>query len=602
MSRRRRPFAAAVTFALLLVLSPVHLPAQGVDDRELFEKSIHAAEQALRHFGSHDDPAAQERVAEIGYRIAQEAGYRKMPFTFHLIDMPEPNAFALPGGQIFLTRGMLELDLSDDMLAGLIGHEIAHVVREHGLRMQRRATLLNVLSQALTLGVLVAAEQGRDRGGDPLDRIDPQSRTGDMVQGTAAAGMVVSELLLRSYNREFEDEADEEGQRWAAAAGFDPVGTRELFARMRARMPESREYGYWRTHPFFEDRVEAAAVREKGLVVLEPDSADTFRARTQAALLAFLKDYRPVPPEEAAPVERRPPEGAAELAGETPLQAADLLKEAALLAWPQGGAADRLRLEELHALRDRERAEPALSQDYGRLIEVYGEHLEEVQELTPESPLVETLEAEIAGFASKRDELYPRAVEVFDAGVYETGFLATFLSNYPEAPQAPAVAFALGEHYSRLGRQSDAVGQYLRSWQEAPESPAGHRALAGLRRLAPTLLQLGALQQLAAQEDDPALAETARERLAKLASSYDDLANGAEYLRSYPDGPFAEPVNSRLNDLAHKLYAELVLYQAVGDHVKALERIQKILDHAPLSPAAEQLRARAVIDEAATPS
>ena len=80
-------------------------------------------------------------MAAIGYRLAQESKFQDFPFTFYLIDMPEPNAFALPGGQIFITKGMLDLGLNDDMLAGLLGHEIGHVVLKHGTRIQRRATL-----------------------------------------------------------------------------------------------------------------------------------------------------------------------------------------------------------------------------------------------------------------------------------------------------------------------------------------------------------------------------------------------------------------------------------------------------------------------------
>ena len=197
-------------------------------------------------------------MAEIGYRVAQESNFRDFPLTFYLVDLPVPNAFALPGGQIFLTKGMLDLRLNDDMLAGLLGHEIGHVVLDHGMRMKRRATLLNVLSQALLAGVVISASRSdRQPGGIP-DPYGGGSSSGDLVLGTAAAGAVVSELLLRSYSREFEDEADDEGQRLAAGAGFDPDGTRQLMERMRAHMPETREYGYWRTHPFFEERVRAA--------------------------------------------------------------------------------------------------------------------------------------------------------------------------------------------------------------------------------------------------------------------------------------------------------------------------------------------------------
>jgi len=81
-----------------------------------------------------------------------------------------------------------------------------------------------------------------------------------------------------------------------------------------------------------------------------------------------------------------------------------------------------------------------------------------------------------------------------------------------------------------------------------------------------------------------------------MAASYEEMANGADYLRHYPDGTRADIVEDRLNDLADKLYGELILYQTVGDTVKGIERIQKILTYAPNSPAAEKLRDRMVLE------
>ena len=202
--------------ALLVSLLPV-AGAQEISKPELFGKTLEAARGALEHYGSGDDPEALRRIADIGYELAVQSDFRDFPFSFYLIDMPVPNAFALPGGQIFVTRGMLDLGLSDDMLACLLGHEIAHVTRRHGTRMQKRATLLNILSQALLVGVMVGVDDEPENPYDPYGR--PGSRKGSLVQGAAATGMVFSELLLRNYSREFEDDADVIGQRLAAAAG-----------------------------------------------------------------------------------------------------------------------------------------------------------------------------------------------------------------------------------------------------------------------------------------------------------------------------------------------------------------------------------------------
>lgn len=149
-------------------------------DIDLFQKSLAAAAEALRTYGPDRDPAALRRVADIGYRVAQETHYAGFPISFYLIDMAEPNAFALPGGQVFVTRGMLELGLTDDELAALLGHEVGHVVGQHSMKMERRATLLNVLSQALLVGAIFKADQlggGRPRASIRVTRTTPTIHT-----------------------------------------------------------------------------------------------------------------------------------------------------------------------------------------------------------------------------------------------------------------------------------------------------------------------------------------------------------------------------------------------------------------------------------------
>ena len=553
-------------------MAPTQSGAQEIAKEDLFEKTLKAALQALAFYGRYDNPEEMQRVADIGYRIAQESKFQDYPYTFYLADMPEPNAFALPGGQIFITRGMLDLGLSDDMLAGLLGHEIGHVVMQHGTRMQRKATLLNVLSQALLVGVMIGASQGNNRNDVPTDPYGRGNNTGDLIQGTAAAGAVISELLLRSYSREFEDEADDEGQRLAAAAGFDPKGTQQLMEKMLAHMPQSKEYGYWRTHPFFDDRAQAANVRDDLLKIQEPSSADVYRIKTQNLLLEFAERSKIEP--ELIPH----------------------LKQEALIAWPQGPAADALRLERLHGLRDVLEGKNPLSRDWTRLILAYESELKQVRALTPDSPLVAQLGEEIDSFDEQRRELYPDAVEIFRGGIFETEFLETFASNYPDSPEKPQVALALGDAYSRLGRQSQAVERYLEASAAAPGSEAGERASRGLRNLAVHLEELSALQRLAWESADPQLRELAGQRLATLASEYKELANGAKYLKTYPDGDQVTVVSQRIDELAEALFGEVILYQSVGDHVKGIERIQKILTYAPQSPAAERLRARMVVE------
>jgi predicted Zn-dependent protease/outer membrane protein assembly factor BamD (BamD/ComL family) len=582
------------------------LRAQTISDPDLYTKSLKAAQEALAEYGLYDNPAELARVNRIGFELAQQTPYQKFPFTFSLVDMPVPNAVSLPGGQIFVTRGLLDLGLTDDMMANVLGHEIGHVVLEHYKHLERRATLMNILSNVLLAGVIIASERSHARTGPeaPYDpRVGYEAPGGNRVEGAAAASLVLSELLLRSYSRENEDAADEEGQKLAAAAGYDPDGARQMWLLMESRAPQAREYGYWQTHPFPDERIRAAVARKGTLKIGERHSADDYRQRTQAVLINYLDRERPKLLADAKKQERRSGgEGrrdesarAGEKSRPKPPDVVAYLKESALATWPQGKTADAIRIEQLHGLRDRELAKPLLARDYGSLIRTYRKKQDEVRAVDPRSALLPTITTELKDFDARLKELYPRAVAVLRGGVYETSFLASFRSNFPDAREVPQVALALGEAYSRLGNQTDAVTQYLAASQADPDSSEAKRARAGLVNLAPSLKELAALQQLVDQDRDPELKRLASQRLDEMVKSYDDVANGAEYLRRFPASQHVPEVISRLNVLADNLYGEVVLYQGVGDAPKAIERINKILTDAPLSPAAARLRDRAVL-------
>ena len=574
-------------------------------DEELFGKSLEAAAQAVQVYGAWDNPAALERVASIGYRVARESSYSDFPISFFLADMVEPNAFALPGGHIFVTRGMLELGLNDDALAALLGHEIAHVVKKHGLRLERKAMLLNILSQAVLVGVAVAADKNREptlNVPDPYGYYNTRDRPeGNLVFGSYAASVILSELLLRSYSRDYEDESDMEGQRWASAAGFATDGTVQLMALLGSRLPEnSREYGYWRTHPFFDQRVLAAKARSPELTAGTARPAGEYRQHAQAAILGLENRLQPEKsPEKRDAGERRPDRGpgsreAREL--RPPVTARQLLHQAALTAWPAGPAAEKLRSERLHTARQREiENRPVGARDFGKVLATYDKEIEIVFALTPESPALVEFRAERQTLREQRDTLLDSARAVWQSGVYGTPFLEVFLSNYPDAPEAAAVHLTLGEAYARTARQADAVDQFLDAWKSDPHGPSGEAARRGLRNLAPALDQLTALAELAGQEQDADLSRLAEDRLAGKAGNYSDIADGAAYLAKYPSGVYAEAVTLRLNTLAEGLFGELLLYQSVGDQMKAMDRIQRILTHAPLSPAASKLMAKVTL-------
>ena len=342
-------------------------------------------------------------------------------------------------------------------------------------------------------------------------------------------------------------------------------------AQLGSRLPQSREYGYWRTHPFFDDRLRSAEARGTELRRLEPRPDDEFRQRTQARLLALAAS---------------PKAGA---------ETRELIAQAALSAWPVGTEAEGLRRTKLHAQRDAELGKAPLARRYGEVVAAYATQLALVGALTPDSPFLGELAREKAALEREAAGIYPQALAVWQSGVYETPFLETFLVNYPEAEIAPEVALVLGESYSRLGRQTEAVEKLLRVRELAPEGPLAARAHQLLAGLVPRLDRLAALgEHRRAGRTGAARGRRAAAR--RFAGSYADIADGAEYLRRFPMGAEEEKVRARLDRLAMDLYGEVVLYQGIGDSVRALDRIHRILTHAPASPAADRLREKIVVD------
>jgi len=181
------------------------------------------------------DVTLQARVRDIGGRLAAHAQRHEIPYQFSVLESGEPNAFAVPGGSIFITRRLLDLcDDRGDCVAGVLGHEVIHVDRFHAIRTLAATTAVRTGFHVLSLGRAAI-----------LSRI--------------AGGM--EDLLVKGYRQDQELEADIFGVRIARLAGFDPLGFVELLRRLREVQPEAGGrleaiLGYFRTHPSLDVRIE----------------------------------------------------------------------------------------------------------------------------------------------------------------------------------------------------------------------------------------------------------------------------------------------------------------------------------------------------------
>jgi predicted Zn-dependent protease len=216
-------------------------------------------------------------VRDLGLSIARTTPRADLDWRFFVVDSREVNAFALPGGFIYVNRGLIERAQDLDELAGALGHEIGHVVRRHSVQQMEKQTGANV---AVGLGCTLTRLCNSD-----------VARAAIQVGGAA---------LFARYSRTDEAEADSEAVLNVIAAGIDPHGIPALFRRLieERRTAPLRIAAFFASHPLEEDRI-VATEREisaldpqelKGLRVDDP-SYQAFRARLHAL---------PAPPEPPA--------------------------------------------------------------------------------------------------------------------------------------------------------------------------------------------------------------------------------------------------------------------------------------------------------------
>jgi predicted Zn-dependent protease len=210
-------------------------------------------QQIIAQYGVYEDPTLQQYVNSIGQELAAKSHRAHLKFTFTVLDSPEINAFALPGGYIYITRGIMAYLDSKAELAGVIGHEIGHVTARHSVRQQSGQKASDLLS------VLISATTGVSGLGD----LSNQLSTG----------------ILRGYGREHELEADRLGAEYLHLSGYDPevmlevIGVlkdQEVYEKALAKK-ENRDpniyHGVYSTHPRNDDRLKTVVRAAKNLSV-----------------------------------------------------------------------------------------------------------------------------------------------------------------------------------------------------------------------------------------------------------------------------------------------------------------------------------------------
>ncbi len=198
------------------------------------------AELVEIYMGLYPNEAMTDYVRSVGNRLVAALDENPFEFQFHIADEAVPNAFALPGGYIYVTRGILSLTTTEDELACIMGHEIIHVIDRHSIKQMRSSILPHMLELP---GAIVGTVVNEDLGNLLNTPITTSNN-----------------LLLSSYSRKHETASDTKGIELASKAGYDPNAMATILDRLSRAIElitnEKEKKSYFDDHPYTPDRVD----------------------------------------------------------------------------------------------------------------------------------------------------------------------------------------------------------------------------------------------------------------------------------------------------------------------------------------------------------
>jgi len=189
------------------------------------------AKEVAKEYKPVDDPLIQKRVEDIGKKIVAVSDRKDIDYHFQVLNDDEVNAFSLPGGYVYVNKGLIDKVDNDDELACILGHEVGHIVARHSIKKLQAEQAYSLLR------VLMATTPGAGEAG-------------------AAADAVFTTLLL-GYSRDDEMLADRLGARYAKLAGYDPEAMIKFLQKLQdiERRRPLQPMNYFKTHPYVPDRI-----------------------------------------------------------------------------------------------------------------------------------------------------------------------------------------------------------------------------------------------------------------------------------------------------------------------------------------------------------
>lgn len=251
------PALLLLIVSLLLTAGCAVNPVSGESDFVLLSEDQEIAigrenhAEIIKRYGLYKDKKLQDYIQGVGERLAAVSHRNNLIYRFTILDSREVNAFALPGGYIYITRGLLAYLNNEAELAAVLGHEIGHVTARHSVRQHTAATAGGILASVL------ASQTGVPGAGNVFNAI-----------GTA---------LVRGYGREHELESDRLGAEYLARSGYDPLAMLEVIRVLKDQEVYDRElakrenreprvyHGVFSTHPDNDSRLQQVVGRARAL-------------------------------------------------------------------------------------------------------------------------------------------------------------------------------------------------------------------------------------------------------------------------------------------------------------------------------------------------
>lgn len=541
---------------------------------EEFSKSLDFVLELSKHYKILEDHPEIEKLNEIGYSISANLEDNVL-YSFQIIDIKEPNAFAIPGGFIFVTKGMLDLKLSDNAIASLLAHEIIHIKNKHIYKMEKRQALLSALSTALLMGVLFGVKDEAPKQNLPPWWSVPDSEWGkygqyetkkdNLIEGTYAFSIVFQELLMQGYSRELEMESDREGTYLLAQAGFSPDGSIELLEKLKNHYYEAPDLGYWRSHPYLEDRLELAKVRVSQLKEAKQkiDPVNYRKKIQEKFYLLYLKEKNE--------------------------EKKKIIFNIALNSCRKGILSFDLNLKRIFEIEKKNLPKNIYERKYENLLKEYKKVIEKFKEDPEVHFNLKKLEKNYQEILKEKSDCYIFFKNHFYEGSPSTNYLSAYFENYKDLEEDLYPFLYYASSLLKLNEEEGAV-EVLKEIYNKGNREIREKILEEISINEKNFKNLCAIYSIFNYFEEKFIKENFKSIFLEKLKEAESMEELRKFLDKFPESEFYLIAFKKLEEVAEKNYIKGRAYKSVGAYQAALEIYNKILENAYDTKVASKIR------------